>query len=184
MRKSWIAILIVGIAALLVVNLQSPSTAQRRGGRGSGTRKLTQKEFQVAFWSYLTKSRSAYKNWAPFPGKGADIYEGQSPHGAYLRMYANGIAAGDSKKLPNGSIIVKENYGKDKKTLMAVTVMYRTTGYDPVHNDWYWIKYNPDGTTARTPKDKGNKPIAGRFMSCINCHDGADGKDFAFANDK
>ena len=55
--------------------------------------------------------------------------------------------------------------------------------YNPKAGDWYWIKYNPDGKTARTPKEKGSKPIAGRFQSCIKCHGGADGDDLLFFND-
>ena len=85
--------------------------------------------------------------------------------------------------MPIGSIIVKENYGEDKKTLMAITVMYRARGYDREHKDWFYIKYNPDGTVAKTPANKGSKPIYGRFSSCINCHEGAAGGDYLFAND-
>ena len=66
---------------------------------------------------------------------------------------------------------------------MAITVMYRTRGFDPQHNDWYWVKYNPDGTVARTPAAKGSKRISGKFKSCIDCHSGAKGDDFYFAND-
>ena len=131
----------------------------------------------------MTKSTSAYKKWGAFPGKTTDIYEGQSPHGAYLRVYANKAARSNPQRPPHGAILVKENYGKDKETLMAVTVMYRTNGYDPKHNDWYWIKYMPNGEVAKTPADKGSKPIAGRFMSCINCHEGSDGNDLMFVND-
>ena len=85
--------------------------------------------------------------------------------------------------LPAGSILVKENYGKDGKTLMAVTVMYHSKGYDPQHHDWYWIKYMPDGKVAKTPPDKGSRPIYGRFASCINCHGDAEGGDYSYAND-
>ncbi len=99
-------------------------------------------------------------------------------------MYVNRIASGDPKALPHGSIIIKENYGKDQKTLMAITVMYRVKGYDAAHNDWYWVKYNADGTVARTPADKGSMPIAGKFKSCIDCHSSAGGDDYYFANDK
>ena len=93
-------------------------------------------------------------------------------------------AAFAPSSLPNGSIIVKENYGQDKETLMAITVMYRTAGFDPQNNDWYWIKFNPDGSVARTPDAEGGKPIAGRFASCIECHRSAGGGDLTFANDR
>ena len=54
---------------------------------------------------------------------------------------------------------------------------------NPEHGDWFWVKYLPDGSVARTPADKGNKPIKGRFASCIECHASADGDDYVFAND-
>jgi len=61
--------------------------------------------------------------------------------------------------LPDESIIVKENFGPDKK-LAAITVMYKEKGYDPAHNDWFWAKYQPDGTIDAEGKVKG----------CIDCH--------------
>jgi hypothetical protein len=92
----------------------------------------------------------------------------------------NRTAASDPKKFPHGSILIKENYGKDKKTLMAVTVMYRTKDYDPKNNDWYWAKYEADGRISMMK----SMPIAGKVMMCAKCHSGADGKDYVFANDK
>ncbi|GAB4145745.1 MAG: hypothetical protein Tsb009_18040 [Planctomycetaceae bacterium] len=173
-------ILLGGLACYLAGD-DNRANAQSGFSRGSGGRAVPQ-TFEGRFWNYL--QTVYYRNWAPAPGQGADMYPGQSPHGAHLKMYLNRIAAANPKTLPHGSIIIKENYGKDKKTLMAVTVMYRTKGYDPAHNDWYWVKYNPDGTVARTPPAKGNVPIAGRFKSCIECHSSAKGKDFVFVNDK
>ena len=162
------------------------SVFAQSGTRGSGTRVIrsrpTPDQFAAQFWTFLTRT-SPYRRWAAFPGKDAELYEGESPHGAHLRMYANGAVVKDPKNVPSGSIIVKENYGEDKTTLMAVTVMYRSRGFDPEHANWYYIKYNPDGSVAKTPADKGSKPIYGRFQSCINCHEGADGGDFVFAND-
>ena len=39
---------------------------------------------------------------------------------------------------------------RDRKTLMAVTVMYRVKGYDPANQDWYWVKYEPHGRASST----------------------------------
>ena len=157
------------------------SRATAQSGARSGVNFQSGQDFEARFWKWLQSAQ--YKNWAPQPGKTGDIYEGQSPHGAFLKVYMNRTADERPKDLPLGSILVKKNYGKDKKTLMAVTVMYRTKGYDSAHNDWYWVKYNPDGTVAKTPPEKGSKPIAGRFPSCIACHEGADGNDYSFVND-
>ncbi|QDT95129.1 cytochrome P460 family protein [Gimesia aquarii] len=155
-----------------------------RGGsstrEGSNSRRGFQKTrpFEDRFWNYLISQK--YENWAPVPGKSDGFSKGESPHGAFLKMYLNRTAAGNPKQLPNGSILVKENYGPDQKTLMAVTVMYRSNGYNPNGGDWYWAKYNPDGTIAR----KGSVKLAGKVQGCIACHgESAEGNDFAFFND-
>ncbi|VAX38810.1 hypothetical protein MNBD_PLANCTO02-1236 [hydrothermal vent metagenome] len=163
----------------------SGSSNRGRGMQGSGTRgsgTVVQKEtFEDNLWKYLKSAK--YTNWAPVPGKKESAYKGQSPHGAFLKMYLNRKAAGNFKTLPSGSIIVKENYGKDAKTLMAITVMYRNKGYDPQNGDWYWVKYNPDGSVANAPQEKGGMRLAGKVKGCIQCHSGAEGKDYFFAND-
>ena len=158
----------------LSLHLQKPKAA--RGAVGIPGR------FEVHFWDYLQNAQ--YKNWSPVPGNTGEAYEGQSPHGAYLRMYLNRTAAGHVKELPHGSILIKENYGEDRKTLMAVTVMYRSKDFNPDAGDWYWVKFNPNGTVAKAPLDKGSMPLAGKVKGCITCHGAADGKDFAFVNDE
>ena len=171
------------------VEAQSGSRAQSSSRVQSGSRaqggqiaQITEKRsIEERFWSYLQQSR--YKNWAPAPGQNGDFYEGQSPHGAYLKMYLNRTAIAHPTDLPYSSIIVKENYGPDKKTVMAITVMYRSKGYDPQHNDWYWVKYNPDGTVAKAPPAMGSMPLAGKVKGCIKCHGDSDGDDLVFFND-
>ena len=80
-------------------------------------------------------------------------------------------------------VVIKENYGSDKRTLKAITVMYRSEGHDPQHNDWYWVKYNPDGSPAQAPPEMGSMRLAGRVTGCIHCHQDAAVNDFAFIND-
>ncbi len=142
--------------------------------------------FEVRFWDYLTKAPKRYDEWGPFAGKPDDGYEGREPHGAWLRVYANRVARRNPKRLPYGSIIIKENYGPDKKTLAAITVMYRSKGYDPAHNNWYFVKFLSNGDVARTSADEGSRRIAGRrnTAKCIECHSSADGEDFVFLNDR
>lgn len=132
--------------------------------------------FESKFWRYLQSAK--YRNWAPVAGTTGDAYPGQSPHGVMLKMYLNRTAAGMQKTLPMGSVVVKENYGPDGKTLMATTVMYKANG---IRSDdgWYWIKYNPNGSVAV----KGDMRLAGTVKGCIECHSGADGGDYAFFND-
>ena len=133
--------------------------------------------FESKFWRYLNDAR--FREWAPVSGTSGDAYEGQSPHGAMLKMYLSRKAAGLPDKLPEGSVIVKENYGPDGKTLMAITTMYKPRNYDKDGTGWYWTKYNPDGSVAT----KDGKRLAGKVQGCIECHSGAGGGDYAFFND-
>jgi len=193
-RISLFVVTVVTIGAFVYqFTVTSPAEAQsgsstrggaRRGGEslgGNQTRRVPS-TFEGRFWNWLQSVQ--YHNWAPAPGQNGGSYAGKSPHGAFLKMYLNRIAVGNAQTLPHGSVIIKENFGKDQKTLMAVTVMYRSKdrkgqGYDPDNNDWYWVKYNPDGSVAT----KGNMRLAGRLKGCIECHSGADGDDYVFFND-
>ena len=122
-------------------------------------------------WSYITTS-NPYTGWGFWPGH-VGMYPGKSPHGAYLKVYANSVAlkaAREGKPMPDGAIIVKENYGKDKTTLMALTPMYRIKGYNPDGGDWYWAKYGADG----------NVQTAGKVEGCIQCHSVRKDNDWIF----
>lgn len=126
-------------------------------------------------WTHIT-SCNPYLGWGTWPGY-PDIYPGKSPHGAYLKLYANGLArkaAREGKPMPDGAIIVKENYAEDKKTLMAITPMYRVKGYNPEAGDWFWAKYEPDG----------NVVTSGKVTGCIDCHRSQDEKDWLFTTPK
>jgi hypothetical protein len=182
------ATIFLGIAAGsgLLAAFQSTAWPQGSGSSRSAperaTRPPTPDEFYASFWKHLNKPESPYQKWDALPGKN-DLHEGAAPHGAFLRTYANKTAARDPKALPYGSVLVTENYDKDKKTLKDVTVMYRSKGADPQHGDWYWLKYLPDGSIARTPEQEGKKAIAGKVASCIECHSKAGGRDLVFSND-
>jgi len=145
--------------------------------------RIVKPPFERAFWTYLTKGTHRYDQWGPFPGRTADLYEGESPHGAHLKLIGNRIARENAATLPLGSILIKENYDEDKKTLLAITVMYRVKDFDPANGNWYWIKYLPDGKVATVTTDKGTTRLLGRVKGCIECHKGAEGDDFAFIND-
>ncbi len=73
--------------------------------------------------------------------------------------------------MPAGAIVVKENYMMDS-TLAAVTVMYKSPGFNPEHNDWYFIKRLADGTVE----------VQGRGMGCQNCHGGVKANDYLFTS--
>ncbi len=182
MKRYWIVGTTVVLIAVVAVGLVITQNAEAQSGsRVQGGRVVAQRPFEARFWDYLQQSN--YKNWAPGPRQNGDFYEGESPHGAFLKMYLNRTAIANPNTLPHGSIVIKENYGPDKNTLMAITMMYRSKGYHPEHNDWYWVKYNPDGSVAKAPPEMGSMPLKGKVNGCINCHGGADGNDFTFIND-
>lgn len=114
-----------------------------------------------AVWSYLQEVSYA-DEWRMWPGTTA-LYEGTDPHGMLLTTYLNDEAyealTQGSGPLPNGSIVVKENYQQDS-TLAALTIMFSAEGYDAEHNDYFWAKYGPDGDVQ----------AAGRVESCQQCH--------------
>jgi hypothetical protein len=166
----------------------SPGSGSADPGSGTATSQRVDNTFESRFWQYLTASPFRYDEWAPFAGRSDALYEGQSPHGAFVKVIANRMARQNPKELPYGSILIKENYGADSKTLMAITVMYRTRGqngqpWDPENRDWYYVKYTPSGEVASSPPEMGSKRLAGRVQSCIDCHSGAGAKDFVFLND-
>ena len=129
-------------------------------------------------WDYITKD-SNYTGWQFWPGKEA-LYEGTEPHGALLTTYVNtsALKAINDKAgvLPNGAIIVKENYKPDK-TMVAVTVMYKVAGYNPEASDWFWAKYSPNGEVM-----KGGK-AQGKVLGCIDCHEDSQYNDYIITGD-
>jgi hypothetical protein len=56
------------------------------------------------------------------------MYEGQSHHGAFLKLYVNEPArmalSNNQPIMPDNTIIVKENYDENKN-LVAITPMYK-----------------------------------------------------------
>ena len=111
-------------------------------------------------------------NWDNWPGMHG-MYEGQSPHGAYLKLYVNNIAKKaieqGVKKMPADAIIVKENYNK-QKNLVVITPLYKVEGYNPEAGDWFWAKY----------KKSGEIEAEGKVNSCIECHREVKSYDYLF----
>lgn len=110
--------------------------------------------------------------WELWPGKG-EKYEGTEPHGMLLTTYLNATAfqalTEQAGVMPDGSIIVKENFMPDG-TYDAATVMYKVDGYDPDTNDWFWTKIAADGSID----------AEGRVESCAACHEARSDNDFIF----
>ena len=114
--------------------------------------------------------------WRLYPGKGR-LYAPQipSPHGAVLTTYLNDVAQETIQNkqavLPEGSIIVKENYMPDG-TFVGATVMYKLKGYDPPTNDWFWLKLSSEGAIEKE----------GKVESCISCHGTKRDNDFIWTS--
>ena len=146
-------------------------------------------EADVAFAKALWMAMEGYHGWI----LQSEIMPGKSPHGMFIRMYYN-IVTVDGVAY---HVVVKDNYGGEGVTLemvkeapadylMAVTPMVqREAGYDSDNNDWYWVKYGPDGMVGKNDMDMA---LAGRVakgmpMGCISCHVNAGGGDYLFLND-
>lgn len=121
--------------------------------------------------SYLNEAN--YHGWALWPGK-TELYKGRHPHGAFLTTYVSkGAYQAIDKKagcIPSGEFVVKENYDADKK-LAAITVMYKLAGYNAEAGDWFWLKYDPDGSVQKE----------GKVGGCIGCHAAVKSNDWLFA---
>ena len=101
-------------------------------------------------------------SWRLWPGFGEQYLTGGT-HSVRLTTYVNPPAyaavAGKEGVMPPSSIIVKENYTEEGE-FTATTVMYKVTGYNPEHNDWFWLKVLEDGTVDQE----------GRPDGCQVCH--------------
>lgn len=127
-------------------------------------------------------------------------YAGQPPHGKILETLESTVTVHNNQAGPNGDtgvVIIKRNYaGEDaskesvanhpQQYLKAVTVMFKRQGYDPDAQDWFWVKFKPNGELHVNPK---NMKLAGRVakgmdQGCIACHKGAQGGDYVFNHDR
>ena len=186
MRRLAVLTLVTTISLTLVLYRHKAVAQEGSGSSRAAPQRVirppTPEEFYQTFWAFVTKPESSYKKWGALPTK-QDLHEAPEPHGEFVRIFANKTAVEKPDSVPLGSILIMESYGKDKKKLKEVTVMYRSKGVDAQHNDWYWLKYMPDGSIARTSDKDGKKPMAGKVAACIECHAKAGGKDYVYSND-
>ncbi len=171
--KSAIAVSAMSLA------LSLPATAQEFGTEADAN-------YAALLWSVMEEGRLVGDNALfGFP------YEGTDPHGALLEtFYSDATIDGHT-----GTLVVKRNYGPagveidqviadPAGHLGAVTVMFRReAGYDADNQDWFWVKFLPDGTLDKNPK---GMSLAGRVAKgadagCIACHSGED--DYLFTTD-
>ena len=136
----------------------------------------------AAIWAHL-QAESYQDGWALYPGT-SELYEGTEPHGMLLTTYLNGAAAAalerDADRLPDGAIVVKENYTPGGE-LAAVTVLYTRDGYNPDHHDWFFSKHLPDGSLDRAPN---GMAMEGRVPGCQACHSAQRANDYLYTGNQ
>jgi hypothetical protein len=165
-------IVLLVLAARAAEPGQSPGMMVHGMPGMTGTGMTTLPADGAALWTYTTEV-DPYTGWAFWPGYDT-FMPGTSPHGAWVKYYVNSIAMKAARSgvelMPAGAIMVKENYDKDKKTLVAITSMYKVQGYNPSGGDWFWAMYAADG-----------KPLGeGKIASCMGCHANAKNTDWRF----
>jgi hypothetical protein len=144
-------------------------------------------------WSVMEDDRLAGKQeneLEPFFG-------GAKPHGMILELVYRSIEVNSH----DGLIVVKKNYdgigvtvesvrGNRSKYLSSITIMFqRESGYDNDNQNWFWAKYNPDGSLFSKKFDARVVQMAGRIWKgetfeqnrgCLYCHRSAGGGDYIF----
>ena len=125
------------------------------------------------------------------------FFGGAKPHGMILELVYRNIQVNSH----DGLIVVKKNYdgidvtvesvrGNRSKYLSSITIMFqRESGYDNDNQDWFWAKYNPDGSLFSKKFDAKVVQMAGRIWKgdsveqnrgCLYCHRSAGGWDYIF----
>ncbi len=144
-------------------------------------------------WQQLVSERltgPSQKPETPFFG-------GAKPHGMILELAYQLITLDGH----TGFVVVKRNYdgegvtealvAQDRaKYQSSVTVMFqREAGYDVDNQNWFWVKYYPDGQLFQKETNAGATAMAGRIAKgkvreenrgCIYCHSAAGGGDYIF----
>lgn len=172
--KSLFGVICAGVVGAMVISTGVYSQQGPFGSEGDVS-------YASELWKELNRLGLAGKN--PISSR---PYEGTDPHGAVLQTLKTRL----TMRGQEGEVIVKRNFkpvalnevfSNPDNHLVAVTVMFkREAGYDPNAQDWFWAKYNPDGSLDEV---KGMK-MAGKVAGCISCHKGAAGGDFVYTNDK
>ncbi|MGE4265504.1 MAG: cytochrome P460 family protein [Desulfovibrio sp.] len=181
MNTSFSKLLVIaGMCALLLpVALLAAEMGQMPGGMGQmqgGMGQMAgqgmgmmQKTDGMALMMHINKT-DPYVKWDLMPGT-TRMRQGTEPHGALQNVYVNKLALKAIKDkagaLPDGAIIVKENYMPGGK-LGAVTVMSKRKGYNPEAGDYLWLRYGPDM----------NIQVEGKAAPCITCHAKAKNNDY------
>ena len=171
------------IATAFALALAAPASAQTAMPFGSPD--------DVAYAQLLWEAMNAARLAGPDQIH-ATPYEGTDPHGMILETFYTTATINGHQ----GDLIVKRNYGPAGVSADAVladpaghlgayTVMFRReAGYDADNLDWFWVKYNPDGSLDKMPDGMAlaGQVAKGMDDGCIACHLAAEG-DMVFTSD-
>lgn len=168
-------------AAALSVGLAHPALAQDDAPFGTEQ----DAEYAAMLWDVMTELKLAGDGMIhAFP------YEGTEPHGMMLAtFYSTATVDGHT-----GDLVVKRNYGPEGVSetevltapmdhLSALTVMFRREeGYDPDNQNWFWVKYLPDGSLDQNPAGQSlaGRVVKGADSGCISCH--SSNENYLFTN--
>lgn len=133
----------------------------------------------AAVWAHI-QAEDYRESWDLWPGL-EPFYGGNDPHGMLLTTYTNPVAAtaltAGETSMPDGAIVIKENYTPDR-ALAAITVMYKRAGYDAEHSDWFFAKFLPDGSLDTGPN---GMALEGRVPGCQGCHIAQASQDYLYS---
>jgi hypothetical protein len=173
MRKAmgWLAMVVV--LGLACAQEQEEAPAEEAPAEEAPTMQAAMPDTTAeAVWAHLEDA--GYQNWSMWPGKDA-LYAGTEPHGMLLTTYVNESAlnaiTSGAGMMPAGAIVVKENYMPDSM-LAAVTVMFKSEGYNADVGDWFFLKRLTDGTVE----------ASGRVGGCQGCHASKADNDYLFTS--
>jgi Cytochrome P460 len=172
---------VLPMAVSVMLVLASNAMAQGSGSSRatpSPPRQPTVEEFANSFWQFINRPESPYQKWQTVE---SDVPPGVTDeHHASRKIYLNSVAGKDRDKLPVGSILIRPQYGANGKELQNINVMYRIKGSDSDKLEWYWLRYLPNGSIAKTTGTSGDHPTAGQVRSCIECHQKAPSGELTF----
>ena len=144
-------------------------------------------EFAITLWQILLDADLVGENAQP-----DTPYLGTHPHGAILESVIATVAIEGTdrtivvKRSYRGKNVSVESVSRDRSRFLDdITVMLkREDGYDSENQNWFWVKYNRDGTLSATPNGLklAGRIAKGKSKGCIACHRKAPGDDFLFVN--
>jgi len=169
----------VGIVALLLVGAFNVNSDEPMYGGAEDV------AYANKIWDTLVEENLAGDN-----AMDDQPYIGTHPHGAILETTIETITIDGFESM----VVTKRSYRGEgvsvasvsdsrDKFLVDITIMFkREKNYDPDNKDWFWAKYETDGTLSETPN---GIPLAGKIgkgkpKGCIACHRKADGDDYLF----